>query len=148
MIDSILQRHWAVWEDETNYQFFSDTEGKVLSTVQFGDGSYLPNFSLRKKSSIIRNNWKKSLIKDFEENIEIHQGQVIKQMYRYQYIREGKEMFRYDNFPRHPSVPSPYHHKHIAGRKNVEILSTAPILAEILKEIVSIISQGASVSSF
>lgn len=107
-------------------QFFSDTEGKVLSKVQFGDGSYL----------------------DFEENIEIHQGRVIKQMYRYQYIREGKEMFRYDNFPRHPGVPSPYHHKHIAGRENVEILSTAPRLAEVLKEIVSIISQGPSVSSF
>ena len=57
-------------------------------------------------------------------------------------------MFRYDNFPRHPGVPSPYHHKHIAGRKDVEILSIVPGLAGILQEIVSIISQGPSVSLF
>jgi len=117
IVDSLLYRHWAVVDDDSVYTAFSDVEGKITSRVYFLDGSYL----------------------DFEEYIEIRLDRIIKHRYKYQYIKEGKEVFRYDNFPLHPRVPFPYHHKHVRDVERVEILADAPRLLQVISEVVDML---------
>ena len=77
---------------------------------------------------------------DFEEYIEIHLDRIIKHRYKYQYIKEGEEVFRYDNFPLHPGVPFPYHHhKHVRDVERVEILADAPRLIQVISEVVDML---------
>jgi hypothetical protein len=61
--------------------------------------------------------------------------------YSYQYMdAQNTLLFRYDNTPHHKKLNlSTYpHHKHEGSQENV-IISSAPILAEVLKEILAII---------
>jgi len=47
----------------------------------------------------------------------------------------GKEVFRYDNFEKHPGIRAPYHHKHISKRRAVQ-LEEAPKLIDVIEEAV------------
>lgn len=53
--------------------------------------------------------------------------------YRFPYMDNQRHMvFRYDNAPHHPELPSYPHHKHI---KNIVVSSSLPSLKEILNEV-------------
>jgi len=58
---------------------------------------------------------------------------VTKLSYRYEYVKNKQEVFRYDNFAKHPGIRPPYHHKHISKRRAVQ-LQEAPKLIDVLEE--------------
>ena len=62
----------------------------------------------------------------------------IKKTYTYHYQRaDGTIVFRYDNAPHFPELPTAPHHKHL-GENNV-IAANAPDLQSVLKEIEALI---------
>lgn len=68
----------------------------------------------------------------------VGQERFFKKTYSYHYQREDETMvFRYDNAPHYPKLPSAPHHKHV-GENNV-IAANAPDLESVLKEIESLI---------
>jgi hypothetical protein len=75
---------------------------------------------------------------EFSEFVYIRIGRPVKEAYRYQYLKERKTVFRYDNSPHHRNLPNFPHHKHV-GRKVVG--STEPTLGQVLKEIATILEK-------
>jgi hypothetical protein len=68
----------------------------------------------------------------------VGQENPFKKAYTYHYQRaDGTMVFRYDNAPHFPNVPTAPHHKHI-GENNV-IAATAPDLQSVLKEVEALI---------
>jgi len=64
----------------------------------------------------------------------IGRGQRDKRAYTYHYQRsDGALVFRYDNSPHFPDLPTAPHHKHLSDEKVVA--SQPPVLADVLKEI-------------
>ncbi len=61
--------------------------------------------------------------------------------YRFHYTGHEKELiFRYDNAPHHPEVPTHPHHKHLPGNKVIS--SREKSLVEVLDEIKTIITSS------
>ncbi|OGW50644.1 MAG: hypothetical protein A2Z50_03310 [Nitrospirae bacterium RBG_19FT_COMBO_42_15] len=57
--------------------------------------------------------------------------------YRFHYMdKEAHMLFRYDNAPHHPEIPSFPHHKHTS---NKTVQSNIPCLKDVLNEITAII---------
>jgi hypothetical protein len=54
--------------------------------------------------------------------------------YSYTYIKENKHIFRYDNAPHYPDLPTFPHHKHI-GPNETPQASEKPALSQVFKEI-------------
>jgi hypothetical protein len=72
----------------------------------------------------------------------VGKGRRIKQAYTYHYQRaDGTLVFRYDNSPHFPDLPTAPHHKHLPGDKVVA--SQPPTLAGILREIEEILQKEA-----
>jgi hypothetical protein len=51
---------------------------------------------------------------------------------------KNNQVFLYDNYPNHPGISSPFHHKHTS--KGVVQLEVAPKLADIIEVAVKYIS--------
>ena len=67
---------------------------------------------------------------------------IDRQMYSYQYMNKEKALiFRYDNAENHQklNLTNFPHHKHDGNEKNI-VNSDAPFLADVLKEIETIVS--------
>ena len=72
----------------------------------------------------------------------IGQGRRQKKTYTYHYQRaDGTLVFRYDNAPHYPDLPSAPHHKHIG--ENDILAAEMPDLFQVLKEIENIIESSA-----
>ncbi|HLG17424.1 MAG TPA: DUF6516 family protein [Blastocatellia bacterium] len=69
---------------------------------------------------------------EFSERIVIERARPVKRGYRYQYVRNQKPVFRYDNAPHHPQLPGYPHHKHV-GRKAIP--ASEPTLKQIVQEV-------------
>jgi hypothetical protein len=68
----------------------------------------------------------------------VGQDNPFKKTYTYHYQRaDGKMIFRYDNAPHFPALPTAPHHKHL-GETEV-IAANAPDLQSVLKEIEALI---------
>jgi hypothetical protein len=64
----------------------------------------------------------------------VEQENPFKETYTYHYQREdGTMIFRYDNAPHFPNLPTAPHHKHVG--ENDVIAANAPDLESVLKEI-------------
>ncbi|MFZ3064621.1 MAG: DUF6516 family protein [Nitrospirota bacterium] len=64
-------------------------------------------------------------------------NEVFIDKYRFHYMdKEGHILFRYDNAPHHPEIPSFPHHKHIS---NKIVPSNLTSLKDVLNEITAII---------
>lgn len=73
----------------------------------------------------------------FREFVNVQQGSE-RYMYVYQYQRaDGTLIFRYDNTPHFPDLPSFPHHKHQGSEVNV-MTATPPDLGSVLAEIHSL----------
>jgi len=48
-------------------------------------------------------------------------------------VKDQNEVFRYDNYPNHPGLRSPFHHKHVPKRRLAQ-LKAAPKLIDVLEE--------------
>jgi len=109
---SLLDRHWAIADHQTEFEQIGAFHGRIRSRVTFLDGLYL----------------------DFSKFVAEESGKVKRLRYRYQYLREGQSVFRYDNFPRHPGVPPPYHHFHSPDGQVLPI-NEPPTLLEVIEQI-------------
>jgi hypothetical protein len=85
--------------------------GKISGKIILLDGSYI----------------------DFSEEILIVDKLVTKLRYRYEYVKDKQEVFRYDNFAKHPGIQPPYHHKHVSKRRVIQ-LEEAPKLIDVIEE--------------
>jgi hypothetical protein len=115
IIESLLDHHWAILERQLEYIRFSEWRGKIDGRIVSYDGSFI----------------------DAYEEIIVVKNSLIKGRYAYQYMK-NHQVFRYDNYPNHPGISSPFHHKHTS--KGVIQLEVAPKLAEIIEEAVRYIS--------
>ncbi|MGH7966500.1 MAG: toxin-antitoxin system TumE family protein [Candidatus Binatia bacterium] len=91
--------------------------GRVKGILSFYDGSRL----------------------EFTETITIERYRPVKLAYRYQYIRAGEPVFRYDNAAHHPDLLNFPHHKHVGNKK---LSVTEPTLSQVLGEVASVLGAG------
>lgn len=115
LIDSTI-RHSGAIDYEVTYLIHDPFLGTINGILYFADNSRL----------------------EFSEGVRIAARNPIKQSYRYEYLREGQTIFRYDNAPHHRRLPNFPHHKHI-GRKVIS--ASEPTLKDILNEIMDSIGQ-------
>jgi hypothetical protein len=111
IVDNLLTRHWAITENQVTATISTPTFGKINGKVILLDGSYI----------------------DFSEEILIVDKLVTKLRYRYEYVKDKNEVFRYDNFAKHPGIRPPYHHKHISKRRAIQV-KEAPKLIDVIEE--------------
>ena len=111
IIDTMLQKHWGITEAQVVPDAFGNKHGIITGAVKLLDGSFI----------------------DFFEEILITSNHIEKRRYSYQYVKNQTEVFRYDNYPNHPGLRPPYHHKHVP-RKRLARLKEAPKLVDILEE--------------
>jgi hypothetical protein len=82
--------------------------------------------------------WDESYL-DLFEVVNTEQGYPVKVHYAYTYVRGDERVFRYDNAPHHPQIPTNPHHKHI-GPEDTVTASPEPALAQVLAEIEALLS--------
>ena len=111
IVDHLLDRHWGIIDVHIDVKKFTQSFGRLDGKIILLDGSYI----------------------DFSEEVWIAAKAVTKLSYRYEYVKNKKEIFRYDNFPKHPGIRPPYHHKHIPKRRAMQ-LQEAPKLIDVLEE--------------
>ncbi len=92
--------------------------GRVNGVLSFYDGSRL----------------------EFRETISIERYRPVKLSYRYQYVRTGKSVLRYDNAPHHPDLATFPHHKHVG---NERLSATEPTLSQVLNEVAALLGEEA-----
>lgn len=113
VIESVLT-HSGAWDVEVTYTPLSRTSGIVNGVLYLANGSRL----------------------EFSELVYIVNRYPVKQFYRYQYIRAGEAVFRYDNAAHHPDLTNFPHHKHVGPRK---LPAIEPTLSHVLEEIASLL---------
>ena len=111
IIDNLLQRHWAIADTQITSKIYTPEHGKIEGKIVLLEDSYI----------------------DFAEEILIIESRVTKPHYRYDFVKNKNEVFRYDNFAKHPGIRPPYHHKHTSKRRAVQ-LQEAPKLIDVLEE--------------
>ncbi len=111
IVDNLLDRHWAITENRVTVTIRTPKFGEISGKIILLDGSYI----------------------DFSEEILIVDKLVTKLSYRYEYVKDKNEVFRYDNFAKHPGIRPPFHHKHISKRRVIQ-LKEAPKLIDVLEE--------------
>ncbi len=111
IVDSTLARHWAIADAQVNTKELSRIHGVIKGTITLLDGSYV----------------------DFSEEVFITTNMITKKGDRYQYLKNNESVFRYDNYPNHPGLRPPFHHKHVSTRR-VALLKEAPKLIDVPEE--------------
>lgn len=106
-------RHSPAVDDEFSYEEKKNDAGFITGTLWFADDSRLV----------------------FTEVVFIRAMRPVKVRYSYQYMRDDKTVFRYDNTDHHRRVETFPHHKHV-GRKVVA--ATEPTLKQVLDEIMAL----------
>lgn len=120
LITGVIE-HSGAESAEMEFDEGDQTIGTVDGVVYFYDGSRL----------------------EFTETVAIERRHPLKLFYRYQYVRAGEGVFRYDNAPHHPDLPNFPHHKHVKGNK---LPATEPTLSQILDEVAVLLGEGVDVS--
>ena len=74
----------------------------------------------------------------FLEYVSAEEDKLERIVYRFHYAKpSGQLVFRYDNAPHHPSVPTYPHHKHLAN--GTVAPSTEKSLPEVLEEVKTLV---------
>lgn len=109
--DSIVSRgHVGI--ERLSFDELPGRQGAIEGRLTFHDGSML----------------------EFYEVLLMRDGQLAKLRYAYHFQNAaGEVIFRYDNAPHHPHIPTHPHHKHIGATAVVP--ASAPDLGEVLREI-------------
>lgn len=80
---------------------------------------------------------------EFTERVAIQERHPVKSVYRYQYIRAGKAVLRYDNASHHSDLPTFPHHKHVGTER---LPAAEPTLSQILKEVATLLGEEVEAS--
>lgn len=99
---------------EFDYVPFGPEIGELFGVIYYFDGSRL----------------------EITESVEFENRRPVKTHYVYQYVSEGEPVFRYDNAPHHPDLPSYPHHKHV-GRQRIAALE--PSLKQVIEEVAGLL---------
>ena len=75
---------------------------------------------------------------EFAEAVIIERYRPVRLAYRYQYIRAGETVFRYDNARHHPGLPNFPHHQHVG---NERLSAIEPTLSQVLNEVASLLGE-------
>jgi hypothetical protein len=117
LVTSVAERSGAASVDiEFNQR--NPMFGRVTGVISFYDGSRL----------------------EFRETVAIERYRPVKLLYRYQYIRAGEAVLRYDNAPHHPDLPGFPHHKHVGKER---LSAAEPTLSQVLDEVASLLGEKA-----
>jgi hypothetical protein len=120
-VDTLITRASIVHSSSITYDKRSTYIGFIRGEVYFLDGSCL----------------------HLREFVNVEHG-VERYMYVYHYQRpDGTLVFRYDNTPHFPNLPTSPHHKHEGSESNV-VSAALPDLQAILTEIQGLIAASAS----
>lgn len=114
LIIRLIYRSIAV-DDKVTYTVDNPLTGTIDGILYFQDGSRL----------------------EFTEQVFLRDGRPGKQVYRYQYLRQQRPIFRYDNAPHYPRLPTFPHHKHVGSKV---IAAEEPTLKQVLDEIADLIA--------
>ncbi len=76
---------------------------------------------------------------EFTETVTLERYRPVKLFYVYQYIRGEEGVFRYDNAPHHPDLPTFPHHKHVRKER---LPAIEPTLSQVLSEVSALLSEG------
>jgi cytochrome c peroxidase len=77
---------------------------------------------------------------ELTEAVAIHRRRPVKRAYRYEYVRAGEAVFRYDNAAHHPDLPNFPHHKHVGQER---LPATEPTLSQVLEEVTALMQEAA-----
>jgi Family of unknown function (DUF6516) len=113
LIASVSERSGAA-SMEVEFDQIDQVSGIIDGTLYFYDGSRL----------------------EFTERVAIQERHPVKSVYRYQYIRAGKAVLRYDNASHHPDLPTFPHHKHVGTER---VPAAEPTLSQVLNEVASLL---------
>jgi len=78
---------------------------------------------------------------EFTERVAIEERHPTKAYYRYQYVRAGEPVFRYDNAHHHPGLSNYPHHKHVEGKI---VSAIEPTLSQVLEEVADCLREAAN----
>ncbi|HEV8714498.1 MAG TPA: DUF6516 family protein [Candidatus Binatia bacterium] len=76
---------------------------------------------------------------EFTETVTIERYRPVKLFYVYQYICGEEGVFRYDNAPHHPDLPTFPHHKHLRKER---LPAIEPTLSQVLSEVSALLREG------
>ena len=76
--------------------------------------------------------WDESFL-GIHETVSTELGYPVRIIYSYAYIRDGENIFRYDNAPHHPQIATFPHHKHIGASKIAP--TDQPTILQVLNEV-------------
>lgn len=114
LYDTVISRGYIEIE-QLVFDNRSNRRGTIRGRLKFHDGSLL----------------------DFGEVIILQNQQIVKLRYAYHYQNpSGEVIFRYDNAPHYPNLPTHPHHKHVGSAVEP---AHAPDLSEVLREIEQLI---------
>ena len=104
--------------EELTFKKHSKRHGTIKGSLRFYDGSLL----------------------EFREVVVLYNRQLQKRDYAYHYQNSADELiFRYDNAPHHPHIPTYLHHKHVGSKLEPAL---PPDLNEVLHEIEHIVYES------
>jgi len=101
-------------EAEIEILRFDAKSGLIEGVLYFADGSRL----------------------EFTERVVIEQRRLVKQEYRYQFVRNEEAVFRYDNAPHHTHISTHPHHKHVRAKI---LPALEPEFSQVLNEAVALL---------
>jgi hypothetical protein len=107
---------------ELEFERVDHSRGTIEGVLYFADGSRL----------------------EFTEKIVIESSRPVKRDYRYQYVRAGEAVFRYDNAAHHSHLATFPHHKHIG---NEMLPAIEPTLKQVLDEVNELLPESKDSSS-
>lgn len=113
-------------------RYFAEIEAAVTQLTAYAE-SYAEEILTSERANLrIRLRFQSGGLLEINEAIIVENGVLKTLGYRYHLQRAGGELvFRYDNTPHFPDLPSFPHHKHL---RNAVVASSKPDLLDVLQE--------------
>ena len=113
-------------------RYFAEIEVAVTQLPAYAE-SYVEEILTSERANLrIRLRFQSGCLLEINEAIIVEDGALKTLSYRYHLQRAGNELlFRYDNTPHFPDLPSFPHHKHL---RNAVVASSKPDLLDVLQE--------------
>jgi hypothetical protein len=113
-------------------RYFAEIEVAVTQLPAYAE-SYVEEILTSERANLrIRLRFQSGSLLEINEAIIVENGALKMLGYRYHFQRASNELvFRYDNTPHFPDLPSFPHHKHLG---NTVVAASKPDLLEVLQE--------------
>lgn len=113
-------------------RYFAEIEAAVTQLSAYAE-SYVEEILAAERANLrIRLRFQSGCLLEINEAIIVENGVLKTLGYRYHFQRAGSELvFRYDNTPHFPDLPSFPHHKHL---RDAVVASSKPDLLDVLQE--------------